>query len=337
MFFKRAAAFFAFAVTVLASFFGIEIQPRKTVPPEDFEVVSYVVASSVQEADSVRAEDFDIITHAILFGCASFDTDGQIHLDKEILETALSNLRAAIGTRDVTVTLNLLGPGTADYTDWNDQMAKQALLHTEAFESGVLEENIAAVIAEYGFDGVHFDYEYPISKEAWRSFNRFLVSLRKTMKDAYIGIAVSAWDIGLNTRALAAIDSIELMLYDHYDSEGRHSTYETAVETAQGFLEKYIPLEYVHFGLPFYARPTDSAAYWYGYNGYYDKLDENNYYYDADIEKNFWFNTPDVIANKTEYALNNGFGGVMMWHYACDLPASDPQSLLGAIGSVLEN
>lgn len=336
MFLKRLTAFFIFIAAYIAGLFGNETNLQKPVDTEDFQVVSYVVSGNIQSPDSVHAEDFDIIDHVILFGCATFDKEGQVHIDKTLLEPALENLRNAIGERDVKITLNLLGPGASDYTDWNDQMEKQAIVHTEAFESGVLEENIKSAIADYAFDGVHFDYEYPISEEAWKAFNRFLVRLDKTMPDAFIGVAVSAWDVGLNTKALSAIDSIELMLYDHYDSEGRHSTYETAVETAKGFLEEFIPLEMVHFGLPFYARPTDSDAYWYGYNGYYDALDENNFFHDESIDKDFWFNTPDVIADKTAYALENGFGGVMIWHYSCDLPATDPNSLLGSIGTVLD-
>lgn len=335
VFFKRIVAFFTFAVTVIASWFGMDVNLQKTVAPEDFEVVSYAVASNIQSPDSLHTEDFDIITTVILFGCVTFDEAGELHADTNMLETALANLRNAIGERDVKITLNLLGPGPVEYTDWNDQMEKLALLHNEAFASGKLEGNIKALIEKYDFDGVHFDYEYPISKDAWKAFNKFLVKLDKQMPDRTIGIAVSTWDVGLNTQALNAIDSIELMLYDHYDEEGRHSTYETAVGAAEGFLEKYIPLDMVHFGLPFYARPTDSDAYWYGYNSYYNQLDENGFYYDESIGKNFWFNTPDVIADKTQYALDNGFGGVMIWHYSCDLPSSDPNSLLGAIGTAI--
>ena len=47
-------------------------------------------------------------------------------------------------------------------------------------------------------------------------------------------------------------------------------------------------------------------------------------------------NTPDVIAAKTEYAINHGFGGVMIWHYNCDLPSTHEDSLLRAAGETVE-
>ncbi len=335
MIYKKMIAVLLCLCTMLCVFCGCSSAPAAKNTNTEFEVVSYGVASNIQSPDSLHAEDFDVITTAILFGCATFDTQGEVHVDTAQLETALANLRTAIGERDVKITLNLLGPGPSEYTDWNDQMEQLALLHNEAFKSGNLEENILSVLEQYDFDGVHFDYEYPISKKAWKVFNKFLVSLRKVLTQHTIGVAVSTWDVGLNKKAVAAVDSIELMLYDHYDDNGRHSTYETAVGAAEAFKEKKIPLSKVHFGLPFYARPTDSDAYWYGYNGYYDKLDDNGFYYDADIDKQFWFNTPDVIAGKTQYALDNGFGGVMIWHYSCDLPSSDTASLLGAIGKTI--
>lgn len=336
MFIKKMLTFFICTSFAVLSFAGCTSDPGQETTQPAFEVVSYAVASNIQSPDNLHREDFDIITTVILFGCATFDTQGEVHLDTQVLETALTNLRNAIGERDVKITLNLLGPGPSDYSDWNDQMEKLATLHNEAFKSKKLKTNIKTILEQYDFDGVHFDYEYPISKKAWRTFNKFLVKLDKELPDHSIGIAVSTWDVGINKKATNAVDSIELMLYDHYDEEGRHSTYETAVNAAEGFKEKKIPLEKVHFGLPFYARPTDSDAYWYGYNGYYNQLDENGFYYDEEIDKTFWFNTPDVIADKMQYAIDNGFGGVMIWHYSCDLPSADPNSLLGAIGKAIQ-
>ena len=45
--------------------------------------------------------------------------------------------------------------------------------------------------------------------------------------------------------------------------------------------------------------------------------------------------TPDVIAEKTDFAIKSGYGGVMIWHYTCDFPASNEASLLGSIGRVV--
>ena len=62
----------------------------------------------------------------------------------------------------------------------------------------------------------------------------------------------------------------------------------------------------------------------------------NGWYHCDNTNKDFWFNTPEVIEAKTEYAINNGFGGVMIWHYNCDLPSTHEDSLLRAVDRAIK-
>ncbi len=335
MFIERITAFFTALFALMACFLGIGTDSRQV---DDFKVTTYIRGDYVQSADSLYAEDFDIVTDVILFECASFDNEGNVILEKDKLETALKNIRNAIGDRDVNITLNLLGPwGHTDSDVWEEQMEAQSDEHNKAFTSGVLEDNIIAVLDEYDFDGVHFDYEYPLSSKAWRHYNNFLVSLDKKLGDYTLGVAGNDWNIKFSTKALAAIDTLELMLYDMVDKEGKHSTYEDMVKLVRKVGLYGIPLEKVNIGLPFYSRPTDMSAYWYGYNGCCEQIDENGWYHCENTGKDFWFNTPDVIAQKTEYAIKNGYGGVMIWHHNCDLPSSNEDSFLRAIDTSIRN
>lgn len=332
---ERIVAYFMAIFNLISGFFGISKPPEAKV--ENFRVSMYVVSDRILAENSVHSEDFDIITDVILFGCATFDEKGEITVQKDLLEPALNNLRKAIGDRDIKITLNLLGPvykGTSTY--WNEQMKGQSKEHNKAFLSAGFEKRIVDVIDEYGFDGVHFDYEYPITNLAWYNFNNFLVSLRAWLGERTLGVALSDWNIKLSAAAIAAVDTVELMLYDCYDEEGRHSTAETAKALSEKIAKTGIPYEKVNFGLPFYARPSDKAAYWYGYSDYYKGIDSENWYKDENLQKDFWFNTPEVIEEKTDYAINNGFGGVMVWHYSCDLPSSDVASLLRGIGRAID-
>ncbi len=339
MFIQRITAFFISLITIIASFLGFD--PGLVKPQENFHVTSYVVGDRILDKSALCAEDFEIITDVILFGCANFDNEGKVILKTEILETSLKNLREIIGERKVTITLNILGPSyTSQGKGWEHDMKLQAIEHKKAFDSGVLENNISDTVQKYSLDGVHFDYEHPLTLTAWNDFSKFIISLDKVMPDKIIGFAAGLaggeWDLDINTKALACVDYIQLMMYDIYDDEGRHSTYETATKLINEALLRGIPREKIHFGLPFYARPTDRDTYWYEYKIYYDKLDKNNFYYDEGIDKSFWFNTPDIIAQKTEFAINNGFGGVMIWNYTYDLPSTNPASLLAAIGNTIK-
>ncbi len=336
VFLSQITAFFTAIILVVTNFLGIDIDMSDK-KVDDFKVTTYIRGDYVQSPDSLYAEDFDIVTDVILFECASFNAEGEIVYDEVKLETALGNIRNAIGDRDVNITLNLLGPwGITDSDVWEEQMEAQSDEHNKAFTSGVLEDNIIEILDKYDFDGVHFDYEYPISEKAWRYYNKFLVSLDEKLGDYTLGVAGNSWNIKFTTAAIAAIDSFEIMSYDMIDDEGRHATYEDTVKLVQNVGIYGMPYDKVNVGLAFYSRPTDMSTYWYGYNGCYEGIDENGWYHCNDIDKDFWFNTPDVIAAKTEYAINHGFGGVMIWHYNCDLPSTHEDSLLRAAGETVE-
>lgn len=337
MFIKRVVAFFTAVLTIVTSFLGLGNEKNNKL--DSFRVTSYVIADYVQDINTLHSEDFDIITDVIVFGTATFDNEGNVTVKEQSLEKALYNLRTVIGDRDIHMTLNLLGPGGhTDSAVWEDQMEAQSDEHNKAFASGVLEDNIIAVLDKYGLDGVHFDYEHPLSMKAWNKFNKFLVSMGKKLGDRSLGVALCEWNLKLSTKALKYVDTVEVMLYDIYDEEGRHSTAETTKANSKQIGLSGIPYEKVNIGLPFYARPSDHDAYWYDYCSFYNGIGSDNWYHCENTGKDFWFNTPDVIADKTDFAIKGGYGGVMIWHYTCDLPSTDENSLLGAIGkTVSEN
>lgn len=323
----------------LLAFFNLLFSSGLHCTPENndnFRVTSYIIADRIQNAENLHTEDFDIITDVILFGCVSFNAKGEIIADRAVLEGALSNLRTVTHDRNVKIHINLLGPGAlTDHGDFTKNMNDMGKQHALAFKSGVLEDNIVSLVEEYDFDGVYFDYEYPLNYVNWTPFNRFLVRLDGKLGNRILGLAVSDWDIKLSLGSFMAVDRFEVMLYDIFDESGRHATTESIEKRMENLRAYSIPKEKLGFGLPFYARPSDKSGYWYDYAGYCDALDENGYLYDSDTGKTFWFNRPADIAEKTQLAIDEGFGGVMIWHYSCDLPSSDSRSLLRAIGEVI--
>ena len=218
-FFKRVLTFFTALLTIVSSFLGIS-DGLNTGKVDNFKVTTYIRGDAIMYwGGEVYAEDFDIVTDAIIFECATFNSKGEVEYDEEKMETVLTKVRTAIGDRDVHLTLNLIGPwGTTNSDVWEDQMEAQSDEHNKAFQSGVLEDNIVAALDKYDFDGVHFDYEYPISTKAWRYYNKFIVSLDKALGDEYtLGVAGNAWNIKFTNAALKAIDTFELMAYDFVD------------------------------------------------------------------------------------------------------------------------
>lgn len=305
---------------------------------EDFRVTTYILADVLRNPETLDKTHFEQITDIILFGCANFDEEGNLVLDKDF-DTVYENLKTAIqGTREKRVYLNILGPKSqSDSDDWNEQMKDQAERHTNAFESGNLEENIKNVLQKYNFKGVFFDYEFPIKNKFWKSYSEFLLSLNETFKDDYdIGLAVAGWDFKLSDRAKSVVDRVELMSYDLWDDDKNHATYEIAEDDIKKMEKSGIDMSKVDLGMPFYARPTDKGAYWYDYKNYYDKIDENGLYDDAETGLTFSFNTPELINKKTKLAIDKGLGGIMVWHHSCDVPADNDKSLYNAVEDAIQ-
>lgn len=347
---KRIIAAIICALLALSVFSGCskkeaESTTDKTTPSEttsvkaeDFRITSYVVADGLREKGKLDTSHFSQITDVILFGCATFDEEGKVTLDDEF-DTILANLKDAIGdSQEKKVYLNILGPSAQiDSDDWNKRMDDVGERHTKAFESGNLENNIKAVLDKYGFDGIFFDYEYPIKSKHWKAFSKFIVSLDSVLGDNYeVGAAVASWDAKFSDEAKDALDRIELMSYDLWDDDGTHASYEIAQDDINKLVEAGYDKAKIDLGVPFYARPTTQEAIWYNYSDYVDKIDDKGFAKDEGNNLIASFNTYDTVAKKTQLAIDSGLGGMMVWHYACDAPADNAKSLFNAMYNTVE-
>lgn len=327
---------FLFAVS---AFSGCSKEIESTpVKADDFRITAYVVAKYIVDKDQIDVSHFSQLTDIILFGCATFDEAGKVTLDEQF-ETAYDNLKSIIGENSgKRVYLNILGPSAQIETDdWNEQMDDLSQRHTNAFESGVLEGNIKAVLDQYDFDGIFFDYEFPIKSKYWKAYSSFIVSLDSVLGDSYeIGAAVAGWDAKFSDEAKAALDRIELMSYDLWEDDGTHASYEIAQDDIETLTKAGYDKAKIDLGVPFYARPTTQESFWYDYSDYVDKMDENGLAKDEENNLTISFNTYDVIAKKTQLALDSGLGGMMVWHYSCDAPADNAKSLFNAMYNTVE-
>lgn len=325
--FSRLSAFFLSVITALA------FLPRqtKTQRVNDFRVTAYIAGNQITDMKNLDKTHLDDVTDIILIGVANFDVNGELYYGTDF-EKKVADLRDAVGDRPVNLYLNLIGPGsTVNSSDWNEQMDSQGKRHDMAFRSGNLEKNVKDALDTYGFDGVFFDYEYPLTKEHWEVFDEFIIGLDKYLGDDYkIGCAISAWMTLQSRKAIRCLDMVEAMAYDVWDKDGTHASMKSMKSVVNQLLLRGYKREQIDIGIPFYGRPTDQGAYWYGYNGWYDKLDEKGLCVDPDTGLTFSFNTPELVAKKTEWAIRQGYGGIMVWHYACDVPADNSASLFNA-------
>ena len=326
VFLKMVSCFMSFVLSVLGVT-GFTVREKA----EALRVTAYLVASTAQDVETVDASHFVDVTDIILFSAASFDTEGKVTLSPDI-GRMLEILREKTGDNAPMIHLNFFGPGAAEGETWEDKMRSQAEQLKKAFDSGVLEDNIKNVLEEYGFNGFSFDYEYPIEKEHKDNFGDFIISLDNTLGDDYsIVCAMMPFAADYSRRAIRAIDMVELMCYDVWESDGTHSSLGNAQSLVKDMLKLGYKRSQIDMGIPFYARPTTHDAIWYDYANYWDKIDENGFAPDEANGLVASFNTPKLVYEKTEWAIKQGLGGVMVWHYRCDVPADNDMSLFNAI------
>ena len=328
-FYYKIISYLMACVFSLCSTFG-GLFPQKD--GEKLRVCAYLLAGDAQTVENMDASHLNNVTDLILFGgLARFDTEGKVTLCDDF-DRIISAIREKTEGLNVALHLNFFMPGAVSGESWEERMASQAEELKKAFDSGVLEENIKSTLEDYDLSGAFFDYEYPVSEQSKMEFGAFLVSLAEALGNSHpIGCAISAWCADFPKEAIRALDRVELMCYDVWDKTGQHSSLRNMTDWVDQMLDLGYAAEQLDVGLPFYARPTTHEEYWYDYNKCWDKIDKAGLMEDKDRGLTISFNTPDLIFVKTRWAIKHGLGGVMVWHYACDVPADNGASLFNAI------
>lgn len=310
----------------------------KIASDDDFRIVTYIVASNIKNESSFNPEHFDVITDAIIFGCVTFDTEGQVSVNTSLLENTLTSLRKAIGDREVNIYFNILGPGSdAGIYVWEEQMESMSKKHSKAFLKPELIRDIKDLVNKYDFDGVFFDYEYPLENKYWTDFKLFLQRLDISLgTHKKIGVATVDWNLPAVGNLTAYVDMVELMQYDRFNFNGEHAPFSTCVSGYNSAESLYLKRDKLDMGVPFYGRPKNGGALWPGYASNAAKLENGS---DGAMTSDCgycFFNSPQTIYDKTAYSLSKGLGGMMVWHYSCDVKDMNSEySLFGAMARCL--
>lgn len=185
------------------------------------------------------------------------------------------------------------------------------------------------VLAEYGFDGVDIDWEYPDPGSSSKNYLALMTELRKALPDKLLTTAVISYGDqtgqGIPTEAFALLDFINVMTYDGPD----HGTMEQFNKGLDYWLGRGVPPEKLVMGLPFYSRPGEVP---------YRKLvkndpaaaDSDTSLYNGNEEH---YNGRPTVQQKTLLAMQKA-SGVMFWTLEHD--AIGELSLLNAIHQTIE-
>lgn len=329
----------------------------------DFRVTTYITTETAYDKDTLmkQAGSMDVVTDIIFFAPALFnengdvwardmELDGQQVTGRQIMDTCIQNLKALIGDHKIKIYCNFSGPGAPAGTPEKDIYKEMNRLHTQAMKDNgeTLINNLIQFTKDYGMEGIFFDYEYPSGFGNWKAFGDFLADLKEAAgASCTVGAATPAWKDLLMKKAVKSVDTAEVMSYDMFDEMGYHSAFaHSAHDVVADYAALGVPFKNIDLGIPFYARPTDTGAIWYDYAQEAEQLGKFHNIGTGSVEAVHWidgekvtdtqttdryYNSYQMVYDKTAYAIDLGLGGVMTWHYGTDLPYENELSLFRAI------
>ncbi|WP_375006519.1 glycosyl hydrolase family 18 protein [Alteribacillus sp. JSM 102045] len=323
-----------------------QTQPQK---PESKPADSNVLIGYVQDFRDPESIDYSNLSHTV-FSFAHPEKDGSLVMNGD---TALSNLRKTVQKAHQEDTKVVLAVGGADHVKGGGsyEYFKAAIANSDSRTTLIGE--LIKISKEENLDGIDIDFEHPRSKEDAQYLADFTKTLGEKLHsiDKELSIAVHSkinsetgkevQSIVYNPSMFHHVDHVNIMAYDgHWGGEynaANLSPYpftENIVSYWSDLFDKHdISKEKLVLGVPFYGQPENSSDQQVPYNAIInhdpanaerDRVNMNGTIYHYNGEK--------TIINKTKLALENGFGGMMLWELGHD--AEGTRSLTSAIFDV---
>jgi GH18 family chitinase len=184
-------------------------------------------------------------------------------------------------------------------------------------------DTVVAFTLARRLDGIDIDWEHPKDASEEQAYAALLTDLKDAFKPhgLLLTVTIAAWQ-HLPKGAVAAVDGVQVMAYDH-DKE--HSTFDGANKDVRTLLDAGIPAKKIILGLPFYGRDIKTRdAETYGAIAARHRPEPA-----VDQVGSMYFNGIATITRKVNHAVQMRLGGVMIWEIGQD--ATGENSLLKAV------
>lgn len=318
---------------------------------DEFRVFAYYNVGDFRSPALTKEQltaQLDIVTDIILFEYVYWDADGEITFTQEDSSstdtTSTDFLRSAIRyikecAPDVRICLDFLPANKEE--------------HGLPGNTQTLVDNISSIMRELDIDGAEFDWEYPTNPAEWRAYGDMMLALKDEIggEGRYVSVALSNFNVAFTEEQIAGIDYVQIMGYDRFDPDGNNSSFRSGA---------YLPMRYfvnlgfkpsqLIAGMPAYGRPDNETVgmIWTNYDYGEVWADEahtlpftkwdNVQYIEYDGKPMKVYVTGGAMAyDKTAYAIEQDFAGVMVFRNLIDYPVDDDRSVIGAIGKAIDN
>jgi chitinase len=292
-------------------------------------VVAYV--PNWRDLDSLAQKiEYGKITHINVAFENPTNAEGDLSFNKKN-----EALIASAHKNDVKILVSIGGGGVAEDKKLK---ARYFNLLSDANRGGFVAK-LAEYVSRHNFDGLDVDIEGPSINE---DYGAFIADLAKTLKPRgrLLTAALSKGYGGRNvpSSALEHFDFVNIMAYDGAgpwdpNSPGQHSSLAFAKDNVAYWLGRGLPKSKAVLGVPFY-----------GY-GFGEDFRKGGYSYAAivaahpgaenkdQVGNTIWYNGIPTIRSKSQYVVDEGLGGIMIWELSHDVPGDG--SLLAVIHDTL--
>ncbi|HIW66140.1 MAG TPA: glycoside hydrolase family 18 protein [Candidatus Alistipes intestinipullorum] len=315
--------------------------PTPAPPKSKCIVAGYSNAGALSSVSPADYPDMKYPTRVYCFGISP-DTEGAWFVDTQ-REQRQNAVRAAMNSSQEAF-LVVGGGATA---------GNMYRMGTDPAKRAAFAEALVKYAHERDFDGIDVDWETDWSEEPFLHVPEddmvaLLSEIRERMSELPAGTklrqltaALSSGTLGqsMGGRIVDYVDHINVMIYDTYGTEEEgypHAPMRIVESTLAGYAAEGVPNSKIIVGVPFYggnkqATPVATQSYrtLCAMAGGAITASSNSY-------AGYAFNGVDLMKEKTQYVLDHGYAGIVIWELSQDLPYKEPLSLLRAIKSVAD-
>jgi chitinase len=199
--------------------------------------------------------------------------------------------------------------------------------------------NLLTFCLENHLYGVTLDIE-PVSDP--KIFSDFVIDLSEHLSKVGLKVSITGEPRHLDIlpEAVSSLEWIDVMSYDIYYTVGypQHSRYEDSVQAMELYTNSGIDKSKLLMGIPFFGRDGSDNNFYYYRNivNKYSTIPSTNFVEDPSIPGGMiWWNGPDLVKQKINYVLSDGYYGVAV--YDASLDVFDDRSLLSVIVTALNS
>lgn len=204
----------------------------------------------------------------------------------------------------------------------------------EVVQNTVIRETFVSNLINFtvtnNLDGVDIDWETPIDQTKIDNQDILLLELVNGLHPLgkLVTVAANGEVVELKANAGNSVDWVNIMAYDMNWGYAEHSTYADSVAALERYQTEGILKEKLALGIPFYGRNDKSDAL-----KYEEIVSLCNPQPSSNTCNGYFFNGIDLVNQKTQHVLDQGYFGVMVWNLGQD--TYDQTSLLNTINETL--